>query len=100
MSTDYSRPFAKIKALKFQCATASALMTASFDVDLDRIRRLAIHNQHDIHVAASGQTARHAHINLIEAGKAALRSGIQQLSISAANLGRHMRRPAVVTQTR
>lgn len=57
------------------------------DIYLDGIGWLAIHRQHQIHFAPSDQTARHFHIDLIQAREITLRSGIIDCGWDAADGG-------------
>ena len=64
----------------------------SLDVDPDRVARLTIHSDNDIHLASPSQTAWKARIDLIDANEFALRSGKEHVRGHAADFRRHARR--------
>ncbi len=69
--------------MRYRCALT--------DGNLDCLGRLAVYDQHHVHLTASDQTTRHARVDLIQTGEAALRSGIEHFAIRTAELDVHRR---------
>jgi hypothetical protein len=60
------------------------------DADPDDIRRMTIYTEDDIDVAAAPEVGGQQDVNLIEAGKSTLWSGIRNKSVRRADLHGHL----------